>query len=115
MQTQFAVIVVGGGGSGLAAAASAAENGASVLLLEKQAQLGGSTGIAVGSFTANRTVMQQRTGVEDDLEAHAEDAGKFARPEVEARNNDELRRFFLSHGAETLDWLIGMIGFEKKI
>ena len=108
MQTQFDVIVVGGGGSGLAAAASAAENGASVLLLEKQAQLGGSTGIAVGSFTANRTRMQQRAGVEDELEAHAEDAGKFAKPEIEGRNNEALRRFFLSHGAETLDWLMGM-------
>jgi succinate dehydrogenase/fumarate reductase flavoprotein subunit len=108
MQTQFDVIVVGGGGSGLAAAASAAENGAQVLLLEKESQLGGSTGIAVGSFTANRTPLQQRAGVTDDLDAHAEDAGKFAKPEIEARNNHQLRRFFLSHSAETLDWLMGM-------
>ena len=49
------MIVVGGGGSGLAAAVAAAENGARVLLLEKTAHLGGTTGIAVGSFTANRT------------------------------------------------------------
>lgn len=108
MQTKFDVIVVGGGGSGLAAGASAAENGASVLLLEKQSQLGGTTGIAVGSFTANRTRLQEQAGVEDDLEAHAEDAGKFADVEVESRNNDELRRFFLGHGARTLEWLMGM-------
>lgn len=108
MQTDYDVIVVGGGGSGLAAAASASENGASVLLLEKQPHLGGTTGIAVGSFTANRTRMQTRAGIEDDLEAHVEDAGQFPAPEIEARNAADLRRFFLSHSAETLHWLMGM-------
>ena len=94
MQTRYDVIVVGGGGSGLAAAVSAAENGASVLLLEKQPHLGGTTGIAVGSFTANRTRMQAEAGIEDDLESHVEDAGEFAPPEIESRNAGELRRFF---------------------
>ena len=45
------VVVVGGGGSGLAASVSAAENGCRVLLVEKQADLGGATGIAVGMAT----------------------------------------------------------------
>ena len=101
-------IIVGGGGSGLAAAVSAAEQGCSVLLLEKQPQLGGPTGIAVGSFTANRTAMQQAAGIEDSLEDHAEDAGEFAPDSIEDRNNVALRRWFLSHTAETLDWLRGM-------
>ena len=104
----YDVIIVGGGGSGLAAGVSAAEFGAKVLLLEKQAELGGATGIAVGSLTANRTGMQARAGIEDSLEAHAEDAGKFAAPEIEAANNHELRHWFLSHSAETLAWLQGM-------
>jgi len=102
------VIVIGGGGSGLAAAVSAAEHGCSVLLLEKQPQLGGTTGIAVGSFTANDTIMQQAAQLEDTLEAHVEDAGKFAPSNIEARNNKELRRWFLSHTAETLNWLRGI-------
>jgi succinate dehydrogenase/fumarate reductase flavoprotein subunit len=104
----YDVVVVGGGGSGLAAAVSAAESGASVLLLEKYAELGGSTGIAVGSLTANRTAMQQKAGISDSLEAHAEDAGLFAPAEIESRNNDDLRMWFLSHGADTLDWLMGL-------
>ena len=107
MQT-YDVIVVGGGGSGLAAAVSASEHGASVLLLEKQPELGGSTGIAVGSFTANRTGMQRAAGVEDSLDAHAEDAGKFPPAAYEAQNNDALRRFFLDNASDTLDWLEGM-------
>jgi succinate dehydrogenase/fumarate reductase flavoprotein subunit len=108
MKPEFDVIVVGGGGSGLAAAVSAAEHGASVLVLEKHAQLGGATGIAVGSLTANRTQIQARAGVNDSLDDHAEDAGLFARPEIEARNNPEMRRWFLDHSAETLHWLMEM-------
>jgi succinate dehydrogenase/fumarate reductase flavoprotein subunit len=108
MKTQFDVIVVGGGGSGLAAAVSAAEHGADVLLLEKQAALGGTTGIAVGSFTANRTRLQTRNGIDDSPAAHNEDAGLFPAADIEARNNDELRRFFLSHAADTLHWLMDM-------
>lgn len=104
----YDVIIVGGGGSGLAAAVSAAEHGATVLLLEKQDDLGGATGIAVGSLTANRTRMQAKAGIEDTLDAHAEDAGKFAAPEIEAANNEELRRWFLSHSADTLSWLQDM-------
>lgn len=106
--TLFDVIVVGGGGSGLAAAVSAAQGGLRVLLLEKQPELGGTTGIAVGSITANRSRLQRRAGVDDSLEAHCEDAAKFAPSEIEARNENRLRRFFLSHAAETLAWLEGM-------
>jgi len=104
----FDAIIIGGGGSGLAAAVSAAEQGCKVLLLEKQMQLGGTTGIAVGSLTANCTSMQKTNGVTDTLDAHVEDAAKFAPVDIEARNNDALRRWFLSHTAETLDWLRGM-------
>src|SRR5260221_12877576 len=101
MQTTWDVIVVGGGGSGLAAAVSAAENGASVLVLEKQPLPGGTTGIAVGSFTANRTELQARAGIADSLDAHDEDVARFAPPEIDARNHAELRRFFLANSRET--------------
>lgn len=107
-ESEFDVIVVGGGGSGLAAAVSAAEHGARVLLLEKHAQLGGATGIAVGSLTANRTQIQANAGVEDSLDDHAEDAGLFAPPEIERHNNPEMRRWFLDQSADTLHWLMKM-------
>jgi succinate dehydrogenase/fumarate reductase flavoprotein subunit len=105
MRQSFDVIIVGGGGSGLAAAVSAAQAGGRVLLLEKQQHLGGTTGIAVGSFTAAGTAWQRRAGLTDSASDHAVDAGKFAAPEIEARNNNELREFFLAHAAPTLDWL----------
>lgn len=102
------VIVVGGGGSGLATAVSAAEHGLWVLLLEKQPSLGGTTGMAVGSFTANRTEHQRRAGIQDAAEDHVLDAGLFAPAAIEARNNRELRRYFLDHAADTLHWLTRM-------
>jgi fumarate reductase flavoprotein subunit len=104
----FDAIIVGGGGSGLAAAVSAAEHGLRVLVLEKQPHLGGTTGIAVGSFTANRTRLQRRQSIEDDPVRHNEDAGRFAPPPIEARGNSELRQFFLEHAADTLAWLEGL-------
>jgi succinate dehydrogenase/fumarate reductase flavoprotein subunit len=104
----FDVIVVGGGGSGLAAAVSAAQAGGRVLVLEKQKQPGGTTGIAVGSFTAAATAWQQAKGITDTASDHAADAGKFAAASVESRNNVELRNYFLGHSAETLDWLASL-------
>lgn len=113
MKTQFDVIVIGGGGSGLAAAVSAAEHGLEVLVLEKRPECGGTTGIAVGSFTGCATALQRSQGIDDSVEAHVEDVAKFAAPELEARNNGPLRRLFLSESAATLDWLHGMgIAFQ---
>ena len=108
MKGEYDVIVVGGGGSGLAAAASAAECGLSVLLLEKRPELGGTTGIAVGSFTANRTWHQRRAGIVDHPDDHEADASRFGPPEIQRRNNGPLRRFFLEHAADTLDWLMAL-------
>lgn len=106
--SRFDVIVVGAGGSGLATAVSAAESGLRVCVLEKQTNPGGTTGIAVGSFTSNRTRFQQESGITDQLEAHVEDAGQFAPPDIERKNNTQLRHFFLTHSAEALHWLADM-------
>jgi len=108
MEANWDVIVVGGGGSGLASALSATEQGARVLLLEKRPQLGGTTGIAVGSFTAAGTGLQQQAGIEDHFQHHAEDVAHFADPDIEARNNHSLRTFFLNQAADTLEWLQGL-------
>ncbi len=108
METNWDVIVVGGGGSGLAAALSAADQGGRVLVLEKRPQLGGTTGIAVGSFTAAGTRLQHQAGIDDHFQQHAEDVAQFAEPDIEARNNHALRTFFLNQAADTLHWLQGL-------
>lgn len=101
METNWDVIVVGGGGSGLATALSAAQQGGRVLLLEKRPQPGGTTGIAVGSFTAAGTCLQQQSGIDDHFQLHADDVARFAEPDIESRNNHSLRTYFLEHAADT--------------
>lgn len=105
---EFDVIVVGGGGSGLAAAYSSAELGGSVLQLEKRPQLGGTTGIAVGSFTAAGTSLQRHAGIVDSPHDHDVDVAKFAPPKCESRNNAELRQWFLGETAATYEWLVDL-------
>ncbi len=105
MSDTFDVIVVGAGGSGLAAALAVTELSGRVLILEKQPQPGGTTALAIGSFTAADTQLQRNAGIQDDPLAHAEDAGLFAPSEIEARNHTRLRRFFLGETANTLEWL----------
>lgn len=105
---EWDVIVVGGGGSGLAAALSAAECGLSVVLLEKQPRLGGTTGLAIGSFTASGTRLQEHAGVQDAVADHIEDVARFAPADIEARNHETIRRQFLEQAADTFAWLSAM-------
>lgn len=46
------VVIIGGGGAGLAAAAQAAQDGNSVLVIEKNAEVGGNTLVSGGMFQA---------------------------------------------------------------
>ena len=104
----YDVIVVGAGGSGLAAGLTAAQHGGHVLILEKRPQAGGTTGIAVGSFTAAETSLQAAQGIADRVADHAIDAGQFADPQIESRNNDAMRTFFLQEAPRTFEWLCGL-------
>jgi succinate dehydrogenase/fumarate reductase flavoprotein subunit len=94
------VIVVGAGGSGLAAAVSAASRGASVIVLEKQPQPGGTTGQAIGSFTAPVSL--------EDVATMLDDLRKFAPPGNEAKNNHALRELLCRESLKTRDWLAGL-------
>jgi len=108
MPEVYDVVVVGGGGSGLAAAYAAAERGGRVLVLEKRPQPGGTTGIAVGSYTAAGTSLQRQANISDDAESHIADAAKFAPPDIEVHNDAEMRALFLREAATTFEWLRGL-------
>ncbi|MCL4711967.1 MAG: FAD-binding protein [Pseudorhodoplanes sp.] len=104
---QADVIVVGGGGSALASAILAAQNGAKVLLLEKNAHLGGTTRLSIGSITATRTALQKRAGIEDSPDEHFEDMDKFA-GDLLPKDNLELRRVLVDNVAESVAWLTSL-------
>jgi fumarate reductase flavoprotein subunit len=99
------VVVIGGGGSGLAAALTAARAGLHVVVIEKGASCGGTTGISVGSITVNRSPLQHARGIVDNPDDHFEDMGKFAGP-LGLRDNLALRRIYVDGIAETFDWLL---------
>jgi succinate dehydrogenase/fumarate reductase flavoprotein subunit len=99
------VVIVGGGGAGLAAAIEARAAGASVLLLEKNAQLGGSTAWSIGSVTSTGTPHQRRKGIHDTPEAHWADMPGFA-GELDARDNAPLRRVLCEEIPGTFQWLL---------
>lgn len=103
-QNSADVLVIGGGGSGLCAAISAATSGATVIILEKCAAVGGSTGMSVGSFTAANTSYQYRDGVNDSIDLFIEDM-KVANGPDEERENKELRRVLAENAGTTLEWL----------
>ncbi|MDP6405209.1 MAG: FAD-dependent oxidoreductase [Alphaproteobacteria bacterium] len=99
------VVIVGGGGTGLAAAIEARLMGRQVVLLEKNAELGGSTAWSIGSITASNTRHQRREGIQDSPLEHFEDMPKFA-PEVAHLDNDELRWLLCQEMPDTFQWLL---------
>ena len=101
----FDVVVVGGGGSGLAAAIEARELGRSVVLLEKNPTLGGSTARSIGSVTATNTPHQRRKGILDSPDHHFEDLTTINRF-LCAPDNEALRRILVDNVPETMRWLM---------
>jgi succinate dehydrogenase/fumarate reductase flavoprotein subunit len=101
------VVVVGGGGSGLAAAIEAARFGRRVLLLEKNAALGGTTGRSVGSITSSCTELQRRKGIRDTPDGHFDDMALFA-GDLLPKDNLELRRLLVDNTPDTIEWLLGL-------
>ncbi len=106
MQTD--VVVIGGGGSGLAAAVAAAEHGASVVLLEKNPALGGTTAWSVGSISAACTPQQRREGIVDTPQAHYEDMDLFSKKSTTRADNDALRRVLADNVPDTVQWLMSL-------
>ena len=96
------VIVVGAGLAGWSAALSAAEEGADVVLLEKQAESGGSTILSGGFFSFAGTDMQMALGLEDT-------PAKLERDLIavgEGKNDPDLVSAF-AHGQLGLyDWMV---------
>ncbi len=106
-QETFDVVVIGGGGSGLAAAIEARAAGRAVVLLEKNAKLGGSTAWSIGSITSTRTPHQLRVGIDDCPQDHYDDMPLFA-GELASRDNDELRRILCEEVPDAVRWLLDL-------
>ena len=93
----FDVIVVESGSAGLSAAITAAENGASTLMVEKNAELGGTSGWSVGSITTSASPHQRAADIYDTPDQHFSDMELFHSERLEGRDNIKLRRLLVDY------------------
>ncbi len=97
-------VSVGSGGGGMVAALAAADAGASALVLEKQALLGGSTCMSGGIMWVPDNPVMRAAGVEDsyaDAMAHFE----AVVGDVGPASSHERRHAFLAEGAAMVSFL----------
>ena len=84
----YQVIVVGGGLAGLSATIEAVNHGAQVLIIEKEAQLGGNSAKATSGINGAGTAAQKNLGIQDSGQSFVDDTlasgdGLALRPLVE--------------------------------
>jgi 3-oxo-5alpha-steroid 4-dehydrogenase len=106
------VVVVGFGIAGACAALEAARGGASVILLERAAEYGGTSAMSGGHFyLGGGTAVQQATGVEDS----AEEMFKYLMA-VSLEPDEAKIRAFCEDSVEHFDWIeaLGM-EFERTL
>lgn len=101
LPTEADLVVVGGGLAGYCAALEAAEAGASVLLLEREARIGGATVLSGGSFAFAGTDLQRRLGIEDSPQRLFDDLRRVGGYE----NDEALVRVYVERQLETYAWL----------
>ena len=97
-------VIVGSGGGGFTAALAAAEAGLDAVLLEKQAVVGGSTGMSGGVVWLPNNPLMREDGVTD---SHAAGLAYFEAVvgEVGPASSTERREAFLTEGAEMVNLL----------
>ncbi|MDD5935556.1 MAG: flavocytochrome c [Clostridiales bacterium] len=95
------IVVIGAGGAGMTAALEATNAGRNVLIIEKQAMVGGNTIKATGGMNAAGTQLQKDEGVDDSVEVFIDDTmsgGNYV-------NNEELVRTLAERSADGVAWL----------
>ncbi|MGQ9586466.1 MAG: FAD-dependent oxidoreductase [Anaerolineae bacterium] len=95
------IVVLGGGLAGLAAAVTAAEQGATVILIEKEPQLGGTSLISGGSFSAANSRLQIAKGIEDSPSQHFRDGMRIGK----GAQDTDVWKLYCDNAAVVQGWL----------
>jgi fumarate reductase flavoprotein subunit len=95
------LLVVGGGAAGFSAALEAARRGIQVLLLEKTAQIGGSSAMSGGCLAWAGTDLQQAAGIEDSDDLLRRDLIELGQGD----SDPEVVDAYVRHQLDTYRWL----------
>ncbi|MDO4219374.1 MAG: flavocytochrome c [Synergistaceae bacterium] len=99
------IAIIGAGGAGMTAAIAACEAGVqNIVILEKQAFVGGNTLRASAGFNAANTRYQKAAHIEDSTELFMQDTIKGGK----GLNDRELVKSLALNSAKTLDWFNGL-------
>jgi len=105
------VLVIGMGGSGVYAAMRAAENGAKVLVIEKTARYGGTTGLTSEIMAINPKKIEAEYNEGNDFtDAVAMRAAWDAYTEGDEKS--ELVDYMFDYSGDAIDWLVYDHGFQ---
>jgi len=109
------VIVVGGGLAGLSAAHTILENGGNVLVLDKNAFMGGNSTKATSGINGALTKTQMAKGVKDSTDA-------FLRDTIASSNGGNpdappypLAEVLVNESAPAVEWLIDSFGLDLSL
>ena len=99
------LLIVGSGGGGMVAALAAIDAGIEPLVVEKQALVGGSTGLSGGMVWLPNNPLMQSEGIED---SHEDGLAYFGDVigDVGPASSPARREMFLSAGVEMLNFLL---------
>lgn len=97
----YDVVIIGAGTGGIPCAVEAARHGARVLLVEKDARIGGTLHTSGGHMSAAGTRRQRERGIADTVEEHLADIERISGGTARA----DLVEIAARHAPETIDWL----------
>ncbi|NLJ59265.1 MAG: FAD-dependent oxidoreductase [Tissierellia bacterium] len=102
---QTEVLIIGSGMAGMSAAIEAANKGAKVIMLEKLGRIDGTTTLSAGWVHAAGTTIQERNGIEDNVDRFYEDWMMFAANAKDEYVEEELVRYTTENSPQNIQWL----------
>ncbi|ABW17744.1 flavocytochrome c [Alkaliphilus oremlandii] len=106
----YDVVVIGAGGAGLSAAIEIKGAGASVVVLEKMAFIGGNTLISGGELNAPETWIQEKLGIEDSIDLYKEDTLKGG----DHQADEKLVTVLANNARQAVEWLRDTVNVSFK-
>ncbi|SCZ09953.1 FAD-dependent oxidoreductase [Microvirga guangxiensis] len=105
------VVIVGAGAAGLCAALSAREAGASVVVIERDAEPRGNTALTLGMLPGAGTRFQREKGIEDSPDMYVADILAKAK----GKTDESLARKIAEESGPAVEWLVDSHGLHFEL